>query len=159
MQCTQPGAAAESLPAGEMQHVSESFTLYSSHSIQAPEIELFTPLSPSSAPSWNNCVGSRRWSWTDPTNRPRLGPAFWWGLKEAILAHQRDRHTVIMLWAFKNTLDTYITHFLWHLPLFSFSSYQCVLTTNFILTYGSNPKVVEPRKILEKDTNPIQIQT
>lgn len=54
-----------------------------------PELELFTPLSPSSAPWWNNCVGSRRWSWTEPTNRPRLGPAFWWGLKEAILAHER----------------------------------------------------------------------
>lgn len=49
------------------------------NSIQAPEIELFPPLSPSLAPWWNNCVGSRRWSWTDPTNRPRLGPAFWWG--------------------------------------------------------------------------------
>lgn len=34
---------------------------------------------------WNSCGGSRRWSWTDPTNRPRPGLVFWWGSKESTL--------------------------------------------------------------------------
>ncbi len=70
----------------------------------------FYPALSISAPWWNNCVGCRRWSWMDPTNRPRLGPAFWWELKEEILAHERSSHTVIMLWEFKITHIQYITH-------------------------------------------------
>ncbi len=52
----------------------------------------FYPALSISAPWWNNYVSCRRWSWMDPTNRPRLGPAFWWELKEEILAHERSSH-------------------------------------------------------------------